>query len=133
MFTFLECWIREFYTRGRKKGDLCGKREGSPFRVEVGRYRVVAKSWALRQAMVVAFAATMFNTSLDAMANLNQFEANTRGGFNIGSTIQFGSIYFRFVYNDVWLQNLYFQSCHFLYIHVYTLHVGCFNVLCNGL
>jgi len=37
--------------------------------------------------MVVAFAATMFSTSLDAMADLNQFEANTRGGFNIGSTI----------------------------------------------
>jgi hypothetical protein len=51
--------------------------------------------------MVVALVATMLSTSLDAMADLNLFEANTRGEFNIGSTIQFGSIDFRFVCNDV--------------------------------
>jgi hypothetical protein len=51
--------------------------------------------------MVVALAATMLSTSLDAMADLNQFEANTQGEFRIGSNIQFGSIYFRFICNDV--------------------------------
>jgi hypothetical protein len=51
--------------------------------------------------MVVALVAIILGTSLDAMADLNQFEANTRGEFGIGSIIQFGSIDFRFVCNDV--------------------------------
>jgi hypothetical protein len=50
--------------------------------------------------MVVALVATMLGTSLDAMADLNQFEANTQGEFFIGSIVQFGSIDFRFVYDD---------------------------------
>jgi len=36
---------------------------------------------------VVALVVTMFGTSLDAMANLNKFEANTRGEFGIASII----------------------------------------------
>jgi hypothetical protein len=45
--------------------------------------------------------AIILGTRLDAMADLNQFEANTRREFGIGSIIQFGSIDFRFVCNDV--------------------------------
>lgn len=63
--------------------------------------------------MVVALVATMLSTSLDAMADLNLFEANTRGEFNIGSTIQFGSIDFRFICNDVWLQIYIFKVAIF--------------------
>jgi uncharacterized protein YjbI with pentapeptide repeats len=41
--------------------------------------------------MAAALAAAVLGTSLDAMADLNQFEANTRGEFGIGSAVQFGS------------------------------------------
>ncbi|CAM6023526.1 unnamed protein product [Sphagnum balticum] len=50
-----------------------------------------SESRALRQAMAAALAAAVLGTSLDAMADLNQFEANTRGEFGIGSAVQFGS------------------------------------------
>jgi hypothetical protein len=60
-----------------------------------------SESRALRQAMAAALAAAVLGTSLDAMADLNQFEANTRGEFGIGSAVQFGSADLRFVCNDV--------------------------------
>jgi hypothetical protein len=40
----------------------------------------------------------MFGIILDAMANLNQFEANTLGEVDIGLAIQFGLVDF---YDDV--------------------------------
>lgn len=45
----------------------------------------------VRRAIAAALAATVLGTSLDAMAELNSFEANTRGEFGIGSAVQFGS------------------------------------------
>lgn len=92
--------MRILYWRREERADLCGRR-GSAFRAEVGRQRGAAESRALRQAMAAALAAAVLGTSLDAMADLNQFEANTRGEFGIGSAVQFGSADLRFVYDDV--------------------------------
>ncbi len=93
--------MRILYWRREERADLCGRRRGSAFRAEVGRQRGAAESRALRQAMAAALAAAVLGTSLDAMADLNQFEANTRGEFGIGSAVQFGSADLRFVCNDV--------------------------------
>ncbi|KAG0607694.1 hypothetical protein M758_8G048200 [Ceratodon purpureus] len=49
------------------------------------------KRGGLRQAMAAALAAAVLGTSMDALADLNSFEANTRGEFGIGSAVQFGS------------------------------------------
>lgn len=47
--------------------------------------------------MAAALAAAVMGTSLDALADLNAFEANTRGEFGIGSAVQFGSADLKFV------------------------------------
>lgn len=47
--------------------------------------------------MAAALAAAVLGTSLDALADLNAFEANTRGEFGIGSAVQFGSADLKFV------------------------------------
>jgi len=51
----------------------------------------------LRQAMAAALAAAVLGTSMDALADLNSFEANTRGEFGIGSAVQFGSADLKYV------------------------------------
>jgi len=69
----------------------------------VGGRGGLQESQTLKHALVVTLVVAMFGTNLDAMVDLNQIEANTWGEFGIGSIIQFGSIDFTFVYNDVWL------------------------------
>jgi hypothetical protein len=59
----------------------------------------------------------MFGTNLDAMANLNQFEANTWGEVDIGLAVQFGLVDFTFVYDDVWMQICTLELLH-LFSHV---------------
>ncbi len=53
------------------------QQEGLLSRLKVGSRVGLQESQALRQALLATLVVAMFGTSLDAMANLNQFEANT--------------------------------------------------------
>jgi hypothetical protein len=61
-----------------------------------------AKNWARVVSTTLVAAAISFSScNLPAVADLNRFEAETRGEFGIGSAAQFGSADLRFVYfND---------------------------------
>lgn len=56
-----------------------------------------SKTWRRLVSTTLAAAVIAFGMNMSALAELNKFEAETRGEFGIGSAAQFGSADLRFV------------------------------------
>ncbi len=56
-----------------------------------------SKTWRRLVSTALAAAIVAFGTNLPALAELNKYEAETRGEFGIGSAAQFGSADLRFI------------------------------------
>lgn len=65
------------------------------------------KKWKAIVSTALAAAVITFSSNMTAMADLNKFEAETRGEFGIGSAAQFGSADLKLVFC---LKIYFFQS-----------------------
>lgn len=59
--------------------------------VEKSNSNIEIKKWKAIVSTALAAAVITFSSNMAAMADLNKFEADTRGEFGIGSAAQFGS------------------------------------------
>lgn len=59
--------------------------------MEKSNSNIEIKKWKAIVSTALAAAVITFSSNMAAMADLNKFEADTRGEFGIGSAAQFGS------------------------------------------
>lgn len=72
-----------------------------------------SKKWSKLVSTALAAAIVTFSSNMSALADLNKFEANTRGEFGIGSAAQFGSADLRYIslMMNVYLPKLLGSDC----------------------
>ncbi|OMO52403.1 Thylakoid lumenal protein [Corchorus olitorius] len=61
------------------------------------KYEGKGKNWRALVSTALAAAMVAFGSDMSAMAELNKYEAETRGEFGIGSAAQFGSADLRLI------------------------------------
>lgn len=66
-----------------------------------------SKKWSKLVSTALAAAIVTFSSNMSALADLNKFEAETRGEFGIGSAAQFGSADLRYI---SLMMNIYFPE-----------------------
>lgn len=71
------------------------------------------KKWKAIVSTALAAAVITFSSNMTAMADLNKFEAETRGEFGIGSAAQFGSADLKLVFFFFKISSI-FQAFNFL-------------------
>jgi hypothetical protein len=64
---------------------------------DYSRHSSESKKWRKLVSTAMAAAIITFSSNMSALADLNKFEAATRGEFGIGSAAQFGSADLRYI------------------------------------